>query len=342
MRFLLLAIAVTHCGCYSITDRINSSAMDMRDCWDAHTAWLAYRGEYVGCADYLHYFGEGFRAGYRAVAEGGEGCPPALPPRKYWSVCYQNETGRLKILNWYNGYSQGALVAQREGLQTRSKLVTGDQIYRQSMAPIEIVIEEGPKSAPPLEEGLPPQLVPEVDEAPLEPRPMPPYLVPDISPAPPPQPEAETKRPPVEVLPLSPPQIDDKSVDAGEPIEPPAFPATQTTPALPAPPAVSAELPRPGEHPRLLALSPQVIWPVSQSEPWFKLQSDQPLADPADAVAGVEEIVASDVADHAAPAETPGRIRLTTLDGSVDVTPRDESPTAEADAETGPAALQDQ
>lgn len=60
-------------------------------------------------------FGEGFRAGYRAVASGGDGCPPPLPPRKYWSWKYSSPEGQAKTAAWFAGYPYGVAASEEDG-----------------------------------------------------------------------------------------------------------------------------------------------------------------------------------------------------------------------------------
>jgi hypothetical protein len=309
MRLACLAFAVALSGCYSITDGINSRAMSLRDCCDAQRVWLAYRADYVDCAAYPHYFGEGFKAGYRAVAEGGQGCPPPLPPRKYWSVCYQNEAGKLKILNWYNGHAQGVLVAQQLGVQNRNKLVTGADLYRRN-CPVEIVIDPPPSSMPPLDGEMPQEMAP----GETLPQPAIPHLeaLPEESTAPPAEAPAEEDSVTDSELPLTlplPPVPEDAAPFPGEFVVPDAVsaPLDEPLPGLPALPAALLDLPHPGEHTRSLSITLQSLWPVSESPPWYD------LASPAAAPAG-------DASDP----EAPGRVRLATLDDSVDVTQTDE------------------
>lgn len=79
----------------------------------ANQAWHAAKPAYGG-QTYLKDFGEGFRAGYRDVAAGGHGCPPPLPPRKYWSWKYQSPEGQGKVAAWFEGYPHGAATAEQE------------------------------------------------------------------------------------------------------------------------------------------------------------------------------------------------------------------------------------
>jgi hypothetical protein len=80
----------------------------------ANKAWAAQKECYYG-QPHLADFGEGFRAGYRNVAAGGNGCPPPLPPRNYWSWKYQSPEGQAKIAAWFAGYPYGAAAAEQEG-----------------------------------------------------------------------------------------------------------------------------------------------------------------------------------------------------------------------------------
>jgi len=80
----------------------------------ANKAWHARKG-YHACEPQLHDFGEGFRAGYRDVAAGSNGCPPPLPPRQYWSWKYQNPEGQAKTGAWFAGYPHGAKAAEEDG-----------------------------------------------------------------------------------------------------------------------------------------------------------------------------------------------------------------------------------
>ena len=60
-------------------------------------------------------FGAGFRDGYMDVASGGNGCPPGVPPRKYWTWKYQTPEGQAKVAAWFEGYPHGARVADEQG-----------------------------------------------------------------------------------------------------------------------------------------------------------------------------------------------------------------------------------
>lgn len=80
----------------------------------ANRAWSARKAVHA-CEPQFADFGEGFRAGYRDVAAGGNGCPPALPPRQYWSWKFQSPEGQAKIAAWFAGYPHGAKAADEDG-----------------------------------------------------------------------------------------------------------------------------------------------------------------------------------------------------------------------------------
>lgn len=68
-------------------------------------------------ADRPHFraFGDGYRQGYKDVVLGSNGCPPPLPPRKYWSWKYQTAEGQGKVAAWFDGYPHGARAAEQDG-----------------------------------------------------------------------------------------------------------------------------------------------------------------------------------------------------------------------------------
>jgi hypothetical protein len=79
----------------------------------SNKAWHARKAQFA-CEPQVHDFGEGFRAGYRDVAAGSDGCPPPLPPRNYWSWKYQSPEGQAKIAAWFAGYPHGARAAEED------------------------------------------------------------------------------------------------------------------------------------------------------------------------------------------------------------------------------------
>ena len=80
----LLAFGLLVGGCADLQEL----KIDARNKYLAREAWDDLQTTY-GCMNYEKDFGRGFRDGYFDVAEGGEGCPPVLPPQRYWSARYR-------------------------------------------------------------------------------------------------------------------------------------------------------------------------------------------------------------------------------------------------------------
>ncbi|MCA9109618.1 MAG: hypothetical protein KDA52_06705 [Planctomycetaceae bacterium] len=117
-------------GCAHFYDPVDEALLSLQSCMSAKMAWHRNRQEYLDVC-YPHHFGKGFRAGYQSVCLGGAGCPPTLPPREYWSVCHQSEAGRTQSVEWFNGFSEGALVAQMDGRDRHHEIVTSQEINGQ-------------------------------------------------------------------------------------------------------------------------------------------------------------------------------------------------------------------
>ena len=94
-------------------DATNDFVVGWRHYVWSNKAWHANRPYHLQ-ESHLYDFGEGFRAGYRDVAAGGNGCPPPLPPRSYWTWKYQNPEGKGKIAAWFSGYPYGAKAAEED------------------------------------------------------------------------------------------------------------------------------------------------------------------------------------------------------------------------------------
>jgi len=82
-------------------------------------AWSAYR-ETSPCyvmIDCPHSFKLGFEAGFIAVANGGNGCPPVFAPgSKIFSLAWLDDgSPEDRRTAWYDGYSHGVLAAHQTG-----------------------------------------------------------------------------------------------------------------------------------------------------------------------------------------------------------------------------------
>jgi len=81
----------------------------------AKQAWKSRCSEFCDEPN-VRDFSVGFCAGYCDVAAGGDGCPPPLPPRKYWKSRYENIEGQGRVAAWFAGYPHGARVAEEDGV----------------------------------------------------------------------------------------------------------------------------------------------------------------------------------------------------------------------------------
>ncbi len=58
----------------------------------------------------------GFREGFADfVYAGGDGEPPAMPPRIYWQADMRSREGAAAVASWFEGYRHGARVAREGG-----------------------------------------------------------------------------------------------------------------------------------------------------------------------------------------------------------------------------------
>lgn len=160
-------------GCGHLYDCLDEHLVYVKCCHDSKVAWHHVKDLYSGVCHPFH-FGSGFRAGYMSVCMGGNGCPPALPPRKYWTVCYQCAEGRAKIVAWYDGFHHGALAAECDGCAGQSHLLTAFELYGCEIPPgAEHHIDmEG--LSPTEQPTMPAPLYPDVPDLPSEPREAPP------------------------------------------------------------------------------------------------------------------------------------------------------------------------
>lgn len=110
---IVMVIPMT--GCYCLTDHHDEVMISMKNRYKAYKAWKHVR-KHCDNIDEPWHFGHGFKKGYYDVALGGNGCPPALPPRRYWSVWYQSNQGHYKQHRWFDGYEYGALAAEKAGI----------------------------------------------------------------------------------------------------------------------------------------------------------------------------------------------------------------------------------
>ncbi len=86
---------------------------DKRNAKLAEQVWCGY-AETPGGDDYR----DGFMSGFSDyMKEGGNGEPPPLPPKRYWTVAYQNAAGDQVVKEWNEGFREGARKAKEWGFR---------------------------------------------------------------------------------------------------------------------------------------------------------------------------------------------------------------------------------
>jgi hypothetical protein len=114
----------------SIEDGLSDKIVGYRNrVWSAK-AWHRHKDRYCN-REHLHDFAAGFRAGYESVADGGNGCTPAFPDRKYWMWQYQTAVGQQKVAAWFAGFPVGAQVAEQEGVGNYNQIMTSSTIHKE-------------------------------------------------------------------------------------------------------------------------------------------------------------------------------------------------------------------
>ncbi len=81
----------------------------------AAKAWHREKHLFSKCHD-IRELRAGFNAGYMDVANGGNGCLPAVAPPHYWGWRYQTPGGQERVNAWFAGYPMGAKAAEQDGV----------------------------------------------------------------------------------------------------------------------------------------------------------------------------------------------------------------------------------
>lgn len=133
---LLLSSICAGSGCATVrslqdevayNDQLDRWATGVTSCLHAHHAWYVKKGEHAD-EPHLMDFGAGFRQGYVAVARGGDGCPPTLPPRRYWNYRFERPEGQRRIAAWFTGYPYGVLAAAEYGAGVKQRVPSSASI----------------------------------------------------------------------------------------------------------------------------------------------------------------------------------------------------------------------
>ncbi|MGV3486656.1 MAG: hypothetical protein ACO1RT_19720 [Planctomycetaceae bacterium] len=89
----------------------------------AAKAWHCRKHKFCN-RQFLSDFENGFRDGYQAVADGGNGCVPAVCPQSYWGWQYQTADGQARMNAWFEGYPLGVQAAEQDGIGHWSQVRT--------------------------------------------------------------------------------------------------------------------------------------------------------------------------------------------------------------------------
>ncbi len=195
LRMWILGLAALT-GCNAIQDCVDEQVSACVNKHRAKMAWCACRPNYVECQENLFDFGMGFRKGYEDVLNGANTCSPPYPPRSYWGICYQNDSGRCAVAAWFDGYHHGVAVALADGYGSYHELPFSNNCYRNCASrPVQIDLEaykasQGQSTSPQMmgTDGLPP--IPESIPGAIPAQPPLPDYSPNALPAPPEEPNA--------------------------------------------------------------------------------------------------------------------------------------------------------
>jgi hypothetical protein len=167
-RWLGLLAILPLAGCATLQDAHYEHTQGLRTHMAYfHFWWCSGDG---GSSDYA----KGWRAGYRDVITGGDGCPPLVAPSCYWAPSQILDHCDQKRQEWYVGFQDGAVMASLEPDTHHIRLWNPPPSYAAAA-----VYEVGPTPT-----GEPP-LAPAAEAPPAMPTPAQSLPMPDELPAPP-------------------------------------------------------------------------------------------------------------------------------------------------------------
>lgn len=117
--------AMVTSGClYELRDEFNECRLNCATRSAARSSWKTSSGACMGISC-PHSFKEGFMAGYENVANGGNGCVPAVPifslhNHMWMDRCSESE----KVAAWYDGWEIGAMSAKGDGMADSNRIST--------------------------------------------------------------------------------------------------------------------------------------------------------------------------------------------------------------------------
>lgn len=121
----ILVSSSVGCTAYSVackklrrTECLDKFMIGYRNSALAAKAWHRekHRFRKRGNLKFMKDFEAGFLQGYIDVANGSDGCVPAIAPPKYWGWRYQSDIGQQGVNAWYAGYPLGVKAAEQDGV----------------------------------------------------------------------------------------------------------------------------------------------------------------------------------------------------------------------------------
>jgi hypothetical protein len=122
LHTVLLLCASVAVGCTQIQDR----RIEARQRRMARAAYTVSPGACNGVTHSVDY-AKGFEEGYYDVASGGDGCPPPLPPEKYWRATYNSPLGQEHVKAWFQGFRDGAAAAKADGVAAYGTIYVAEE-----------------------------------------------------------------------------------------------------------------------------------------------------------------------------------------------------------------------
>lgn len=136
-QLLLIVVLVAGCAPWSRgISSIEDFGTDYRDLVLGLTAYTRIHGNSTS-----RPFKCGFVEGYHDVLAGGNGCPPPIPPKKYWLRYSRLANGQQQINEWFAGFEDGAAAAKSNGFD-RSAQIPVSPAYQGVRMPYETVYDQ--------------------------------------------------------------------------------------------------------------------------------------------------------------------------------------------------------
>lgn len=118
-------------GCNALQEELSANRNQAHILMRAEAAWHGAFACYRGVEN-SRDFHEGFRDGYVAVANGGDGCVPTIAPQKFWGCCEGGHDTKCGTRAWFTGYAHGAIAAEQDGIAGVNQLMLSPQFQEQS------------------------------------------------------------------------------------------------------------------------------------------------------------------------------------------------------------------